>query len=87
MWNLKWASKFVRQYKRLDTKTKQAVDDAIADIVSSEDPSSLGVYKSDMRIFSYEIGRKYRVVYSIQYREGIVALLRVCDHKSVYGKD
>ena len=56
-------------------------------ISSSENPASLGTYKTNLRIFSYEIGRRYRIVYSIRYRENIVELLRVCDHKSVYGKD
>lgn len=57
------------------------------EIASSVNPAILGTYKSDMRVFAYELGRKYRVRYSIQYRGWIVDLLRVCDHKSAYGKE
>ncbi|MEM3172089.1 MAG: hypothetical protein QXE82_00965 [Candidatus Nitrosotenuis sp.] len=40
-----------------------------------------------MRVFAYEIGKTHRIIYSIRYRDGVIELLRVCDHKSVYGKD
>ena len=63
------------------------VDLALAEIAASDNPSNLGTYKQDMRVFSYEIGRKYRIIYSVLYRDGIVDLIRVCDHKSSYGKD
>lgn len=60
---------------------------AITHIASSDNPAELGSYKQSMRVFSYEIGRKYRIIYSVRYRDGVVDLLRVCDHKSTYGKD
>ncbi len=87
MWNLEWASKFTKQYKKLHSDIQHEVDNAIENIASSTNPSILGTYKADMRTFSYEIGRKHRIIYSIRYKDGIVDLLRVCDHKSVYGKD
>ena len=87
MWSLRWANKFTKQYKRLDSGVQQSIDKAITDMASSANPADLGTYKQDMRIFSYEIGRKYRIIYSVVYREGVIDLLRVCDHKSTYGKD
>ena len=63
------------------------IDKAVADIASATNPADLGTYKSNKKIFSYELGRKYRIIYSIIYGEGAVEFLRVCDHKSVYGKD
>jgi len=60
---------------------------ALDQITASEDPARLGAYKANLRVFSYEIGRRYRIIYSVIYREKIVELLRVCDHKSVYGRD
>ena len=87
MWRLRWAGRFKKQYKNLDPNTQQDVDEAVREIASSANPASLGTYKPNMRVFAYEIGRKYRVIYSIQYRDGIVDLLRVCDYKSAYGKE
>ena len=87
MWRLRWASRFKKQYKNLDSNTQQDVDEAVREIATSVNPAILGRYKPSMRVFAYEIGRKYRVIYSIQYRDEIVDLLRVCDHKSAYGKE
>lgn len=47
----------------------------------------LGKYKQGMRVFAYEMGRKHRIIYSVNWSDGVVEFLRVCDHKSVYGKD
>ena len=87
MWELIWSERFIRQYKKLDSKIRQSVDDAITVLATSDSPSALGTYKSGMRTFSYELGRKHRIIYFIQYQAGAIELLRVCDHKSAYGKD
>jgi len=60
---------------------------ALDQIAMSEDPARLGAYKANLRVFPYEIGRRCRIIYSVLYREKTVELLRVCDHKSVYGRD
>lgn len=63
------------------------VDKGLADLTTSENPARIGDYKPSMRIFSYRIGTSHRIIYSIRYNDGIIELLRVCDHKSAYGKD
>ena len=55
--------------------------------MSSVNPASLGTYKPNMGVFAYKIERKYRIIYSIQYRDGIVDLLWACARKSAYGKE
>lgn len=57
------------------------------DLAYSENPSDLGDYKSNLRVWAFELNKDDRLIYTIDYREKIVHLLRVCDHKSVYGKD
>ena len=56
------------------------------ELENSENPANLGVYKPDMRVFAYNVG-KYRILYNIRYSENTIDLMRVCDHKSVYHKD
>jgi|SaaInlStandDraft_3_1057020.scaffolds.fasta_scaffold375267_1 mRNA-degrading endonuclease RelE of RelBE toxin-antitoxin system len=85
-WETKEETKFKKQYKRLDSQIKQRVSQAIQELVKSENPSDLGVYKPDMRVFAYNVG-KYRILYNIRYSENKIDLHRVCDHKSVYNKD
>ena len=47
----------------------------------------LGRYKQGMRVFSYEVGRKYRMIYNVNWDSRVIELFRVCGHKSVYGRD
>ena len=77
-----WTGRFKKQYRNLDPNTQQGGVEAIREIVSSVNPASLGTYKPNMGVFAYEIGRKYRIIYSIQYRDGIVDLLWACDRMS-----
>ena len=63
-----WTGRFKKQYRNLDPNTQQGGVEAIREIVSSVNPASLGTYKPHMGVFAYEIGRKYRIIYSIQYR-------------------
>ena len=85
-WDFYRRSQFLKQFKRLDLQTRKRVNNALEELANSENPSDLGIYKPDMRIFAYNVG-KYRILFSIRYSENIIELMRVCDHKSVYNKD
>ncbi len=85
-WETKEETRFKKQYKHLDLRIKQRINQAITELAKSENPSELGVYKPDMRVFAYNVG-KYRILYNVKYSENKIEFLRVCDHKSVYGKD
>ena len=53
---------------------------------ASPNPASLGKYKKQFKVFSYEIGTKYRIIYRIRHDVKIIDIMSVCDHKSVYGR-
>ena len=38
-------------------------------------------------VFAYDLGRKYRIICRVNWNREEIEFLRVCDHKSVYGKD
>ena len=56
-------------------------------MVYSANPNNLGKYKQSMGVFAYEVGRKYRILYSVRHDDGVIDLHIVGDHKTVYGKD
>ena len=85
-WDFYRKSQFLKQFKKLDSQTKKRVNSALEELANSENPTSLGIYKPDMRVFAYNVG-KYRIIFSVRYSENIVDLYRVCDPKSVYSKD
>ncbi len=87
MWEFDAKTKFKKQYRGLNPQTQKKVDGAIGELKRSENPAHLGKYKSNMRVFAFHIGRRYRIIYNIDWSNNTVELLRVCDHKSAYGKD
>lgn len=87
MWQIDRRPQFRRQYKLLGGERQKQVDNAILELAYSEDPTKKGEYKAGLRVFAYELGCGDRILYRINYQENTIILARVCDHKSVYGKD
>ena len=85
-WNFYRKAKFLKQFKRLDLQTKKRINKALEELANSKNPTDLGIYKSGMRVFAYNVG-KYRIIFSVKYSENMIELMRVCDHKSTYDKD
>ena len=86
-WGFSARTKFKRQYGRLDPTVRNAVDISVENLLGSDNPTLLGRYKQGMGVFAYDLGRKYRIIYRVNWNRGEIEFLRVCDHKSVYGKD
>ena len=87
VWQVLRSKVFDRQYKNLGSVRQQITDKAVLLLSESENPANLGEYKSSLRVWSYELNKQDRIIYRIEYPDNIIHLLRVCDHKSVYGKD
>ncbi len=86
-WGFEAKAQFKKQYKNLDPQIKIRVNSAVQELRNSENPAQLGRYKQCKRVFSYDLGRKYRIIYNINWSNNTIEFLRVCDHKSAYGGD
>ena len=86
-WIIVKESKFRRQYKRLGGPRQARVDLAIRDLSTSDDPAGMGRLKKPLGAFAYNIDKSDRLIYMIDSDLHNLILLRVCDHKSVYGTD
>lgn len=86
-WDLRFRPKFKKGSKHLDQQTKIRVDEAVQALGRSSEPASLGEYKKTYGVFAYPIGRKYRIIYSVDRPANKIDFLSVCDHKSAYMKD
>ena len=89
LWSFDITSTFDTGYASKDKKNQRRVDNALRTLGSSKQPQRLGDLKDtpDGHILVYEIGRKYRLSYRVEYVSRTIQLIRVCDHKTVYGKD
>lgn len=85
-WRVVKEPAFRRRYKSLSPEMRSKVDSAVDELASSDNPEKRGAYKGNLRVFSYEIGRSYRIIYFTDRSEREIVLSRVCDHKSVYGR-
>ncbi len=85
-WHVSRRPRFNKQFKNLDSEIKQRIIQSVSELSISDNPAELGVYKADMKVFAYNVG-KYRIIYVVDYSSSKIILHRVCDHKSVYGKD
>lgn len=63
------------------------VRNAINELVTLDNPTSVGTYKPRLRSFAYELGRSYRIIYNVRFSDYVIELIRVGDHKQAYGKD
>jgi len=89
LWQFEYSTKFVKQYGKLDPDLKTKVDDIIEILEKSEDPRKLGVFKQGRLrgVYAYELGKKYRLLYNPRFNDMTIELIRVGDHKDVYGFD
>jgi mRNA-degrading endonuclease RelE of RelBE toxin-antitoxin system len=81
-WAPAYTPTFRRDYKNLGQADQQRVNQAIKDILNSEDPKSLGRPKLGKwkGAYGYDVGRAIRVLYSLESREGVVTFLRCGPH-------
>ena len=86
-WNIQRKNIFKKQYKNIGHARQLGVDKAISELVVSENPTKLGTYKQNKKVYAYEIGKKDRLIFTLDYVELKIIFHRVCDHKSAYNKD
>jgi addiction module RelE/StbE family toxin len=84
-WAPAYTSTFRRDYKNLGQSDQQRVNEAIRDILNSDEPRSLGRSKFGKwkGAYGYDVGRAIRILYSVEPRESIVTFLR-CGPHTVY---
>lgn len=87
MWRIDKRPTFLKQYGHLGQVRQQKVDSGLRELATTENPADLGEYKSAMKSFAYVLNKGDRIIFDIDYPNNTIILLRVCDHKSVYGKD
>lgn len=87
MWEFDRKSKFKKQFKLLGSVRQERIKEALLQLGNSEKPDSLGAYKQSMKVYSYEVGRGDRIVYTVDCERHTIVLVRVGDHKMTYGKD
>ncbi len=81
-WESELTGTFRRSYRNLSSEVRTRVDDAILNLLNTDDPSKLGLRKVGRwkGVYSYEIGRQFRILYFVKFEERVVQFLDVGTH-------
>lgn len=91
MWQIRAPEKFSKYLEDLPDNERKAFDQIVLDLGDSSDPRKLAdeyvLTKKHGRVYTIRLGKSYRLAYRIYFRENILEMVSVGDHKEVYGKD
>jgi hypothetical protein len=91
-WTLEFTQTFIDNYNSKDSENQHRVDEALSVLAGSKWPNKLGQIKElpaafGGRVCVYDISRSSRLSYNVFFETKTIQCVRVCDHKTVQGKD
>jgi hypothetical protein len=88
-WKFEATPTFDNGYNSKSAEDQHRVDEALLVLAESRFPNRLGEIKDtpDGHVCVYDITRSSRLSYNVSFPTRTIQLVRVCDHKTVYGKD
>lgn len=91
-WTFEWSDTFRKLYKNKDNSIRRMVNEKLKEL-SVNDPFTFGKRKKGLKYsnnaYGIKVNKSNRIVYEPLVQDGkkIIRLLKVCDHKTVYGHD
>ncbi len=92
-WEIYWTNTFTKLYNKKDKSIKVKVIQKLKEL-SENDPFNIGKKKKGLPYsfnpYAIKVDKSNRIVYEpiiLQNGKKIIKLLKVCDHKKVYGHD
>jgi len=91
MWQIRAEERFQKYLDKLPSDERNTFDSIVIDIGNSKDPRKLAdeyvQTKRHGRVFTTKLSKSYRLGYRVYFKENIIEMVCVGDHKEVYGKD
>lgn len=89
VWNVNYPDNFDNQFRKLPANVKLQFLHRVAEMIELEDPSKIGIWKKTRYgpAFVVDLNDSYRLSFLIHREHRIIQVLRIGDHKQVYGKD
>jgi len=86
-WKINEPSDIRKTFRKLGKSEKNQYRTAIRTLAESEDPKVHGNYKNNLGCFTYNITKSFRITFDIDYENRIINIIKIGDHKQIYGKD
>jgi mRNA-degrading endonuclease RelE of RelBE toxin-antitoxin system len=91
VWQIRAPDRFKKYLKDLPNSERKAFDHIVLDLGNSSDPRILAdenvTTRKHGRVYTLRLSKSYRLAYRVYFREKIIEMVSVGDHKEVYGKD
>ena len=81
-WEAETTNTFRRGYRNISLQVRTRADEAMAQLLESEDPTRLGLRKVGRwkGVYSYEIGRQFRLLYTVRFEDHTIVFLDIGTH-------
>ncbi len=89
-WKLKEPKDWEKQLDCLPYHIERKLLAVLADLSTLEDPTAFGVFEKNLKYGSayvLRLDKSYRLSYQVDFREHVIILCRVGDHKAVGSKE
>jgi len=91
VWQIRAPAKFSKYLKNLPDTDRRAFDQIVIDLGDSSDPRNIAdenvLTRRYGKVYTFRLSKSYRLAYRVYFRERIIEIVSVGDHKEVYGKD
>jgi mRNA-degrading endonuclease RelE of RelBE toxin-antitoxin system len=91
IWQIRAPENFSKYLEDLPTNERKAFDQIVLDLGDSTDPRRLAdeyvLTRRHGRVYTVRLSKSYRLAFRVYFREKILEMVSVGDHKDVYGKD
>jgi mRNA-degrading endonuclease RelE of RelBE toxin-antitoxin system len=90
VWDVIFPSNWKKQVKALPHHTQKKLLSYMNEIILERDPTFAATFKKGTKyghVYVAELSNSHRLSYTINYNTKTIEIIRVGDHKGVYGKD
>jgi hypothetical protein len=84
-WDIVRTDTFKSLYRSKTEVLKKRIKNLIDDLAQADNPLWLGKKKGALGFYAADVSRSDRLAYVLEGKR--LLLLKVCDHKEVYGRD
>jgi mRNA-degrading endonuclease RelE of RelBE toxin-antitoxin system len=89
VWDIEEPENFEKEFKRLGIEVRKAYFSRVSDLVASKDPRAFGILKITKYGPAYvvRLNDSFRLLYTVDFTNRLIQIVKIGDHKQVYGKD
>ena len=86
-WSFVITNTFKSLFKNKSKEMQERTKNKIIEFWAVENPLQLGEKKGNLGFYALDLSHSDRIAYTVDFKDRVIFLLKVCSHKQVYNKD